>query len=150
MISYQTILVPTDFSPCAEKALEYAVDFARKYDSEVVLFHAVEPIETYTTVSGLEQAAFVDLVKEVQESSKKVLEERISTLQNSGVKARYVVAVERSADAIIDFSKEHNISMICMATHGRGGLSHFLLGSTTEKVLRKSTCPVFVIRSEAE
>ena len=53
---------------------------------------------------------------------------------------------QATSDEIIQYAKDHGISMICIATNGRGGVEHLLLGSTTERVVRKAPCPVLVIR----
>ena len=54
----------------------------------------------------------------------------------------------RSSDGINQYAKDHDISMICIATNGRGGVEHLLLGSTMERVVRKAPCPVLVIRPD--
>ena len=54
----------------------------------------------------------------------------------------------RASDEICNYAKENNISIIAIGTHGRSGLEHFLFGSTTERVLRKATCPVLSVRQD--
>jgi nucleotide-binding universal stress UspA family protein len=60
-----------------------------------------------------------------------------------------VVREGKPADEIVDYAKSHSIGLICMSTHGWSGFKHLLLGSTTERVLRRAPCPVFVMRCQA-
>lgn len=127
------ILVPIDFSKLSFKALEYAIFLAETFGSEIHLLHVVEILESI----GL---------KEVEE---KLIEETKEILNKESEKFRgkyriFVNAIKRdSAEiGIIEFAEEKGIDLICMATRGRKGFSHFFLGSTLDKVLKLTDFPV--------
>ncbi len=115
------------------KALEYAVGLSEKFACEIHLLHVVEILESI----GL---------REVEE---KLLQETKELLKRESEKFRgkykiFANAIKRdSAEiGIIEFAEENNIDLICMATRGRKGLSHFFLGSNAEKVIKLSENPV--------
>ena len=138
------ILVPLDFSDSAEKALRYAVSFARQFDAKITLLH-VRPIPLYPT--GIGEVPSVALIYEpspdqikarlVHDSRRLVpreMCERTTVRQGAAYDEICAVALEFAADLII------------IATHGRTGLKRAVLGSTAERVVRHAPCPVLVVR----
>ncbi len=148
MKSYEHILVPTDFSDCASKVLDHARDFAQRFGATLHVLYVVEPIDTFATVNGVEQSVYFDMIRDVRESATTKLNEMVQHLKNEGLKVEAVVKEGRPSDVIVDYAHSTNASMICISTHGRSGLNHLLLGSTTERVLRRAQCPVFVVRCD--
>ena len=145
MIRLQKILFPTDFSDFSAYAASFAVSFAVDYKAKLYVLHVMEfPLgmpELYTVSASDEQIA-----------------ERADHLARAELKAASTEEMFERLDfeiscrqgkpflEIIDFAKEKEMDLIIMGTRGRGGLESVLLGSTAEKVLRKSTVPVFVVR----
>ncbi len=132
-VKLSKILIPLDFSELSFKALEYGAKFSEKFDSQIHLLHVVEILESI----GL---------KEVEE---KLLKETEELLKKESEKFRgkykiFVNAIKRDEAeiGIIEFAEEKDIDLICMATRGRRGISHFFLGSSTEKVIKLSKIPV--------
>lgn len=148
MKEYTSILIPTDFSGCATKAMEYGLDLAKRFNSSVHILYVVEPLDTIATINGVEQSVYIDLVKEVHDSASDKLTHMEGDLKAQGYNVHCLVREGRPAEVITEYAKQNNVSLICISTHGRSGLNHLLLGSTTEKVLRKAECPVFVVRSK--
>lgn len=145
-MEFRSILVPTDFSECARSAERYAVELARMFGSTLHYLYAVEPIDTFATVSGVEQSIYFDVLKDLRSSAQEQLERIAATLTAEGLSVVTAVRDGRASDVIVEYATEHNISLICIATHGRRGFSHLLLGSTTERVIRRAPCPLFVVR----
>ena len=142
--SLETILMPTDFSGPSRRALEYAAALARRLGASLHLLHVVYfPIEATASPEGY----FVDLTG-VRNQMRVDAEREIRTLAGSlqGIKVTtQVVEGTSPARAIIQAAKERPAQMIVMGTHGRGGISHLLLGSVAERVVRTATCPVTTV-----
>lgn len=134
------ILVAVDFDGGAREAIEYAKAEAARMGAEVVLVHAYQlPEYAYP---GFEPAPAVlpVLSNEVQAAAKKALEELAHEHDVRGI-----VRGGDAAEEILATARETGAELIVMTTHGRKGLSHLLLGSVTEKVIRKSRVPVLVV-----
>jgi len=142
LIAFQIkkILVPTDFSHCAEKALQYAIPFARHFGSELLLLHVIPPVIVLQTSEMMPQG-IPEAEGEVQEG----LEQLCKSIGH-GIVAKPFLRHGNPAVEIVDTAKELEADLIIISTHGRGGLSHVLLGNTVEKVVRRASCPVLVVR----
>ncbi|MFM7158447.1 MAG: universal stress protein [Bacteroidota bacterium] len=144
-----SILVPTDFSLHAIKALNYAKDWAKQWSATIHLIHVIEPV-IFPIDWGYTPVDLSDVEKEYGNAAEIELRKTVESLHNEGYSViPQIIHGSRSSDEIIQYAKEHRISIICIATNGRGGMEHFLLGSTTERVVRKAPCPVLVIRPNA-
>lgn len=146
MFAPKKILVPTDFSEPAEVAFEYAKDIARRHHSTLVIVHTVE-VPVYPgniTTMGDELMA---TRKVLFERSDATLGEIAQNLQNDGfiVETKTLYGTN-PADEIVCFAQVNRVDLICIATHGRSGWKHLMLGSITERVLRKALCPVLTVR----
>jgi nucleotide-binding universal stress UspA family protein len=141
----KTILFPTDFSQGARAAMDHALSLARDYKAKLILLYVIQDIsiaEWYIPSS----LSVTDLVEDMQKSAWKEMDkwaEEIATAVPSVEKlvVRGVPFVE-----IIRTAKEHNVDLLVIGTHGRTGIDHMLFGSTAEKVVRKSSCPVLTVR----
>lgn len=165
-MAFRHVLVPTDFSEPANHALRYAVEEAVLHRAKMTLLH-VQPLGAGTDVyyvtgppaSGFE-AAF-DVVAggrlgTVPVSEPTIVrhdysEETLTRLRNlvpEGVRGTWEVeiAVGRPADTIVRIARERNADLIVMATHGRTGVEHVVLGSVAEKVVRLAPCPVLTVK----
>lgn len=146
MKAYNCILFPTDFSHCSDQAIEEVCNLAQTLGAELHLLHVVEPIDVYSTRYGTEQTLYLDLMKQMHSGATEdmnVLKEKLSA---RGLHPVSVVLEGKPADEIVRYATEHGMSLVCMSTHGWSGFKHLLLGSTTERVLRHTPCPVFVLR----
>jgi nucleotide-binding universal stress UspA family protein len=145
MPTFHKILVPTDFSPCADAAVEYAADLAATYRASVVLIHAyANPVVAIPDGFVVMTAPdFTNLLGQLQAGLRRA-EVRIRERGVAEVETRLV---EGSAwHEIVETARTQGCDLIVMGTHGRGAIAHFLLGSVAEKVLRKAPCPVLTVR----
>ena len=146
MLPITSILVPIDFSQHSQQALIYAKEWAKQWSATLHLIHVIEPV-IFPVDWGYTPVDLSNVEKEYQQTAESELTKIIESLHNEGYSAiPQVLHGGRSSDEIIQYAKDHGISMICIATNGRGGVEHLLLGSTTERVVRKAPCPVLVIR----
>jgi universal stress protein A len=141
------ILVPTDFSPGAAQALDYAVDLARSFGAELVLLFVVEPVY-YASPADLYGASanLSMLLDEQRRVGREQLDRFLAETRKRRVRCRGVVETGAPYETITGAAEKVAADLIVMATHGRTGLSHLLLGSVTEKVVRSSACPVLTLR----
>jgi nucleotide-binding universal stress UspA family protein len=146
MIDLHRILVPTDFSKYSQNALQYAVAFADKFGAELHLLHVVQDLALFVpdTVTGTPP-----VVPPVEQLTAAVREGLQRVVRDNGLERLRVCPEVREGTPfyeIIRFAKEKDVDLIVMGTHGRSGLAHVLLGSVTEKVVRKAPCPVLTVR----
>ncbi|MCS6965573.1 MAG: universal stress protein [Candidatus Kapabacteria bacterium] len=139
------ILVPTDFSEHAQQALGYAKELARLLGATLHIVHVVEPI-IYPAEWGYSQVGLTELEQELTRMAEQEIHNLVESIRAEGISVRGEVLYGRASEQIIRYAQEHSIGLISIGTHGRGGLEHFLFGSTTERVLRKASCPVLAVR----
>lgn len=145
---FTSILVPTDFSELAKPALSYAKGLAEAFDAQLHCLHVVDDAYQYWSAIGPESLPIGPPPDEMIELGRKRLA-RFCTEQLADLKRPVTthVAYGRPFAEIIAYAREHKIDLIVMSTHGRGAIAHALLGSTTEKVVRKACCAVLTIRA---
>ena len=145
MLTIRRIMFPTDFSEPAEYAWPYALTFAQEFGAEVHVLHVVAPpprlTEAYTVTFDPEGT-----VQAVMADANTALDGQIEAAKSRGLLFRREVRVGVDYREIIDYAVKHDIDLIVMATHGRTGLAHVLLGSVAEKIVRKAPCPVLTIK----
>jgi nucleotide-binding universal stress UspA family protein len=141
------ILVPVDFSEYSKMALDYAVQFAKQFNSELTLIYVIEPI-VYPSDFGLGQIPINQVDFEIQSRAEEELQKLINEKIPAEVKSNYVVKTGKPFLEIINTAKECDCDLIIIATHGHTGIEHILFGSTAEKVVRKSPVPVLTVREK--
>ena len=144
MITIKNILCPIDYSVYSEKALEYAIEFAAKYQAKLYLIHVLD-IRIYDmndpdlyNVSIVDKDTIDRLKERLLRCIREDIKEKIS------VEAVVVQGVPFTE--IIRAAKEYMADLVVLGTHGRTGLSQAIMGSVAERVVRKSPCPVLTIR----
>ena len=145
-LAIQRILVPIDFSEHSKNALQYAVSFAKQFQSELILIYVVEPT-IYPADFSFGQVAVPSIEKELRERGKVELDQLVETQIAGALPARAMVRTGKPFLEIIDTATEEEVDLIIIATHGHTGVEHILFGGTAEKVVRKAPCPVLVVRS---
>ncbi len=144
-VALNSVLVPIDFSESGSKALDWAVELARPRQATIYLLHVVEPLAY--PVEWLEGLSGFDTLEDVVlANAKKALDKVAQQVREQGLQVVTEVVFGYPSEAIVEYAREHQISMICIAAHRRSGLEKLLLGSTTEKVVRQAPCPVLVVR----
>jgi nucleotide-binding universal stress UspA family protein len=145
MFSINVIVVPTDFSQQSLAALDYAVGLAQSYDARIKVIFVNEPGLKIAEMSwvGVEQGSMNQgQTTEARRAIEKIVLDRIPMEVTADARILYGEAVAR----IIDYASDVNADLIVMATHGRTGLSHVLLGSVAEQVVRRAPCPVLTLK----
>jgi nucleotide-binding universal stress UspA family protein len=141
------ILCPTDYSDLSLQAVKYARAFAGTFAAQIHCLHVVDEAYLHWNAMGPEGAPMVppveDLTSYAENHMRQFADEHLIGLKYAPVTK---VASGRPYDVIVQYALENTIDLIVIATHGRGGIAHALLGSTVEKVVRKACCPVLVVR----
>ncbi|MCO8268566.1 MULTISPECIES: universal stress protein [unclassified Haloferax] len=142
---YSEILVPTDGSRAAERAIDHALDLAKTYDARI---HALYVVDTsiYTSLDAGADVVIDALEREGDAATRHVL----AAAEEAGIDAQAEVVTGTAYRSIREYIDDHDIDLVVMGTHGRTGLSHYLLGSVTERVVRTSPVPVLTIRLDDE
>ena len=143
---YRKILVPLDGSELAERALVEAEQLARMFGAEIILFEVVPFMPIY----GSPELVTPLIVDEKQkESVEAYLAKVAGGLKQKGFNVASMVKTgQQVALEIIDFAKERGVDLIIMCTHGRSGITRWVLGSVTLKVLTRAETPILLIRSK--
>ena len=141
------ILVPTDFSPPSDAALEYAKVVAERFGASLHVLHVVDA----RFVAGpIEPEAYIaespDVGTRVFEDARVRLSHRLTADDRIRYRAATEIVTGASARCIIDYATERGMDLIVMGTHGRSGLAHLLMGSVAEEVVRHAPCPVLTVR----
>lgn len=147
MITLKRILVPTDFSAFSRKALDYGCALAQQFGSELHLLHVMQDLVAMVPEPGLAFPPPGDYMQELKSSA----ERSLSTLPEPAAFSGAVVRAVRQGPPfleIVRYAKDQSIDLIVLGTHGRTGLTHVLLGSVAEKVVRKAPCPVLTVRPD--
>lgn len=145
------ILIPLDFSDDSLNALKYACELARPLGAELLILYVLEPIyfatpaDVYATNTNLAM-----LMDEQRGVGSQQLARISAELTKKGQRARTVLKTGSPAHVIVDTAKTARADLIVMATHGRTGLAHLVMGSVAEKVVRTAACPVLTVRPAAK
>ena len=143
----EKILAPTDFSLLAEAGLKVAAQIAQLHGARLILLHTLSKAErenlceSYFPKKPVDEV-FLDLERGLKEHFYKLVPEE----EFNAIKLEAVVREGTAPEEILAEAKEKDADLIVMATHGRTGLSHMVMGSVAEKVVRQATCPVLTIR----
>lgn len=129
MLHIEQILVPTDYSPCADLALAHAIELALRCDAAVDLLHVEEP------GVAAERAPSKAVAFWLQAEPERVVHKQVRSL---GVVATISNAIEEAA-----------YDLIVMGRHGHAGVRRFLVGSVTDEIVRTASCPIMTVRGEA-
>jgi nucleotide-binding universal stress UspA family protein len=146
MIDLHRILVPTDFSKQSQNALKYAAAFAEKFGAELYLLHVVQDLAVFIPDMLTVAPPVVPSVKELTDAVYVAFDRIVEDNQLAAVTIHREVREGSPFSEIVRFAREENIDLIILSTHGHTGLAHMLLGSVTEKVVRKAPCPVLTVR----
>lgn len=138
------ILVPVDFSDCSNKALQYAIPFARQFDAELTLLHVVQPFVAIPEMPSVDAAL---IQSQMREAGKNQLDTLRRTIDEE-IPSKTMLRVGSPHVEIINAAKESGIDVIILSTHGRTGLTHVFLGSNAERVVRHAGCPVLIVREQ--
>jgi universal stress protein A len=147
---FNRILVPTDFSPPSDAALEYARILAAKFGSTLRILHVIDdPSASSEFVADGFAPSTEDIQAALLEHARKSLDRLMNLVDRSRYNAHVDAVIGTPAEAIINYASATGTSLIVMGTHGRTGLAHLLMGSVAEQVVRTAPCPVLTVRQVA-
>jgi nucleotide-binding universal stress UspA family protein len=145
---FKRILVPTDFSPCAESAWTLAQRIATALGSELLLMHVfVEG--TLWSESPFNMARVREVLADQERRAQEMLDKWAEAPRAAGLTVGTVIRNGIPHDEIVVLAGQKEADLIAMGTHGRGGLSRTLLGSVADRVVRLATCPVLTVHEGA-
>ena len=146
MLRFQKILCPTDFSEDSTQALEAACELAATFQCELHLLHVFEGYDTIVLNPNLAMTPMATWLPQLRQ----LCREKLSELPGREWQTRCtVVRVNHEGSPIVEilnYARANRIDLIVMATHGRTGLKHLLLGSVAENIVRHASCPVLTMR----
>lgn len=142
------ILIPTDFSPSAMQALNYAVELNKVFRARLYLLHVLQDITDFSEFN-LSPSILPQLYAEFEQNATRRLEEIMVSVMPPDTPCDTYIIHGVPFIEITQFAKDENIDLIVIASHGRTGLKHVLFGSTAEKVVKKASCPVLTIQTHA-
>jgi nucleotide-binding universal stress UspA family protein len=149
MIAIKNILVATDFGPASDTALRYGRALASRFGARLHVLHVTENI--YLTAGSLYGYGYTSMPPNIQQeieaaaakqTAELLTDEERRTQQGIAV----TVPAASPAAAIADYARRHDIDLAVLGTHGRGAVSHLLMGSVAERVVRTAPCPVLTVR----
>jgi nucleotide-binding universal stress UspA family protein len=138
---FSRILVAVDGSESAKKAFEKSIYLAQRCNSKLDVIHVVLD-STY----GGDSATTFDLIDELKEKGKKLLEQCKSQAESNNVEVETFLKLGDYAQVIIDTASENNYDLIVMGSRGLSVFKELLLGSVSFKVMHHAKCPVMVVR----
>lgn len=144
MFKVKNILLPTDFSKTSLTAAEYAIELASQYNAKLHVLNVLEKTPPILAIRSLDLSR-EKIIESIDADAQAHIDECIKKIRK--IKEVEIVPVIRKGidyEEIIKYSKEKKIDIIVIATHGRTGILHTLLGSVAEKVIRYSKIPVLV------
>jgi len=144
---FSRILIPTDFSPPSEAALEYARILAAKFGSSLRILHV---IDDPTASSDFVADGFAPSTEDIRTALLEQARTRLDGLMNEVDRTRFHAHADAvlgmPAATIVEYAAATHAGLIVMGTHGRTGLAHLLMGSVAEQVVRTAPCPVLTVR----
>jgi len=140
MATFQSIVVPVDFSAASELALQHAKRLAVAYGARICLIHVME--DTFLYASDVSQSYRDPFEAE----ARKKLRELLSDEEYRDLDVKIDLVSGKPFAAIIQYARSERCDLIVIATHGHGVAAHMILGSVAENVLRTAPCPVYVVR----
>jgi universal stress protein A len=139
------ILAPTDFSDLSKQGLKSALELAQVYGAKLSLIHVVEP-PPYPVEGIVPSHLGATLLDDLERQASHELAQMLPVTQGGTVDVARRVVVGIPYRKIVEVAEEEKADLLVMTTHGRTGLSHLVMGSVAEKIVRTAPCPVLTIR----
>ena len=145
MLEIKSIVCPVDFSEFSARAYHRAVSLAEHYRAKLVAQHVIElshyPYADYAASAG----DYENFSRAMLEGGKEQLREFVKKNTQGEIQTELVVSQGTAPDSILSFAQEQKMDLIVMGTHGRRGFDRLMLGTTTDRVMRRSVCPVLAV-----
>lgn len=145
MINLKRILVATDFGEQALNAMRFAADLARTFQAELIVCHILAPYPLALHTTAEQEELLARFNPELRASKARDFVER--SFAELGVQnGRFLAQLGRPYEEIVNIAETENVDLVVVGTHGRGMISHAILGSVAENVVRLTPCPVLTVR----
>ena len=143
LVTPTRILVPVDFSARSLEALDFGVSLAQKVDASILLLHVLIPVHVPGRFDSPQLRSLrSELLQNAKEKLAKLAKQRVKPY----VPVRHYLLKGPPHSGIVKYAAKEKADLIVMASEGRTGVSRFLVGSVTEKVIRHAPCSVLVVR----
>ena len=149
MPDYRSILAPTDFSAHAGVALRHACGLAQKLGSELHLLHVLPDFVPASPDPILTPSLSPDYFSQAEAKARESLAHLLQADWGSPPSLKLAVHWGSAVEGIVAYAKDHAVDLVVIATHGRTGLRHVLLGSVAERIIREAPCPVLTVRDRS-
>lgn len=137
------LVVPTDFSETADRALAVAIDMARALPAHITLIHVHSPIMLLPP--PIDMVSLDSVFPKALQKMEEALEARAVRVRDAGLDCDIELIEGAPHVEIVNQAEKEKAELIVLGTHGRGGLASAILGSVTERVIHRATCPVLVV-----
>ena len=145
MAEIRRILCPVDFSAFSVRAYRHALSLAQRYQAELLVLCIVEPWRHPCSGFIVSAGHFAEFFEQLFHNAETQLQEFVTTHADNNTPSQCIVQEGMASDCILDFAEARKTDLIVMGTHGRRGFDRLMLGSVTERVMRKASCPVLII-----
>jgi nucleotide-binding universal stress UspA family protein len=145
MLNFNVIVVTTDLSDYSMRALPYAISLAERFQAQLKIVCVNEPMLQVAEVAwvGVESVSTDEQREhEIRAALDKLVREQVP----HGLRAEATVLRGNAVEKIVEYARETNADLLVLCTHGRTGLSHVLMGSTAEAIVRRAPCPVLTLK----
>jgi nucleotide-binding universal stress UspA family protein len=141
------ILAPTDFSACSKQAIACAYEWAQTFGARLALLHVLDDLPSY--IGFLPPGGAAAILEDLERQACFDLTQLLPQAEDAKVKVIAQVVTGTPYLKIIEIAQSEKADLIVIATHGRTGLSHLVMGSVAERIVRLAPCPVLTIPSTA-
>ncbi|MFB6184274.1 MAG: universal stress protein [Haloarculaceae archaeon] len=143
--AYEEVLVPTDGSDAAAAAVAHAIAIARETGARV---HAVTVVDVESVAIGPDYASPGTLIESLKMAGTEATDDVAERVRAAGLSATTAVQQGFPTQELLAYAEANDVDLIAMGTHGRTGLGRVLLGSTTERIVRRADVPVLAVHGE--
>jgi nucleotide-binding universal stress UspA family protein len=153
---FERILVPLDGSRFSGQAVPYAVEVAKRFNSEVFLLRVVSPtpLTMFPSETGMESAVATEIIAEQAHrkdmenvrQARRYIRQQMRRITSHGVQSSCYVEMGAPARLIMDFCRKRGVSLVVMMSHGKGRIKRAIMGSVADEVLRRSAVPILIVR----
>ena len=147
MIDVKKILVPTDFSKYSDRALSEALEIAETFDSKVYLVHVIRGETGFSIMETFDDETQKKIHAQLEQKTSAAFKAQLDKFPLSG-KVEIITDVAKGVpyNEILAFEKQIDPDVLVIGAHGRSGFEDFFFGSTSEKIVRRATCSVLLVK----